>query len=443
MSSPWLNRTVIGAGLTSFLADVGYELATALLPSFLLVLGLPFGVAAQVMGAIEAAAEFLSNAAKLVVGWWSDRVGRRKALVVTGYALTGSAFALCAAATAWPLVLVAKCLAWLGKGIRGPLRNAIITDAVDPAHRGKAFGFHRAGDTLGAVLGPVIAAWLLYTAPGWRWPWGDPGDSYRWAFSLTLVPGLGAAVTFWALVREQRFTPKPGLRLGAAVGALPRGYGRFLVGVGLFGLGDFAHTLLILAATDAWMTTQYGPFMGLTDAADKNLRTVAVFGILLYAWRNLVQALAAFPAGWLGDRIGHRRTLVIGYGVGATTMAGFALLTRFAGGSLAGWVALFALAGVYMAVQEAIEPAIVPDLVPDKRAHGTAYGVMAVVNGLGDVGASLAVGFLFMTAGPAAGLGYAAVLMLAGAAWMATAVRAPGLIPGRGVGCPERGASAP
>src|SRR5688572_22523270 len=192
MPSPWLNRTVVGAGLTSFLADVGYELATALLPSFLLVLGLPAGYAASVLGAIEAAAEFLSNAAKLVVGWWSDRIGKRKALVVFGYALTGSAFALCAVAAAWPLVLAAKSLAWLGKGVRGPLRNAIITDAVDPAHRGKAFGFHRAGDTLGAVLGPLIAAWLVWSNPP---SFGGErlADTFRAAFWFTLVPGLGAA----------------------------------------------------------------------------------------------------------------------------------------------------------------------------------------------------------------------------------------------------------
>src|SRR5579883_2687771 len=400
-SSPWLNRTVVGAGLTSFLADVGYELATALLPSFLLALGLPFGAAAQVMGAIEAAAEFLSNAAKLLVGWWSDRIGRRKALVVFGYALTGSAFTLCAAAASWPPVLAAKCLAWLGKGIRGPLRNAIITDAVDPAHRGKAFGFHRAGDTFGAVLGPAIAAAVLYGLPA---AGGEPARGYRLAFLFTLVPGLGAAAAFALLVRERRFTPKPGLRLQASVAALPRGYARFLVGIGLFGLGDFAHTVLILAATHA---------LPAAVPAD----TAAAAGVLLYAWRNLVQALAAYPAGWLGDRIGRRRTLAIGYVTGAVAMAGFGLLAGFAPGSFAGWVALFALAGAYTAVQESLEPAIMPDLVPGKEMHGTAYGVLAVVNGLGDVGASLAVGFLFMTLGPAVGLGYAAALMTAGAAW--------------------------
>lgn len=394
-SSPWLNRTVVGAGLTSFLADVSYELATALLPSFLLVLGLPIGYAAQVLGAIEAAAEFLSNAAKILVGWWSDRIGKRKALVVFGYALTGSAFALCALAVSWPLVLVAKSLAWLGKGIRGPLRNAIITDSVDPAHRGKAFGFHRAGDTLGAVLGPLIAAGLLWQLPSVA----EPRETYALAFWFTLVPGLGAALTFALLVREQRFAPKPGLRLGASLAAMPTDYRRFLVGIGVFGLGDFSHTLLILAAT-AHLHSHAMP--------------VAVLAILLYAWRNLVQALAAFPAGWLGDRFGHRSVLLAGYLIATIATAGFAWLIPNAPDWLAGWIVLFALAGVYMAIQESLEPAIVAELVPDKALHGTAYGALAVINGLGDVGASLLVGWLVLAFGWSAGLLYAAAMMLAG-----------------------------
>jgi MFS family permease len=404
----WLNRTVIGAGLTSFLADVGYELATALLPSFLLLLGLPFGHAAQVMGGIEAAADFLSNAAKLVVGWHSDRVGKRKALVVTGYALTGGAFALAAIATAWPLVLAAKCVGWLGKGIRGPLRNAIITDAVDPAHRGKAFGFHRAGDCAGAVVGPLIAAWLLSSVPtSWftdLFP-NDPAGPHRAAFWLTLVPGLLAAVTFAVLVREKRFTPKPGLRLGASVAELPTNYKRWLIGVGLFGLGDFAPTILVLTATQALTTA--------TGAKD-----AAVVGILLYALRNGVQAVAAFPAGWLADRFNPLLILVLGYMLGAASMCGFVGLLRYESVSAVGWIVFFALSGVYMAVQETVEPVIVSALVPDKRSHGTAYGVLAVVNGFGDVGASLTVGFLAMTVLPAVGLAYATLLMAIGGLWM-------------------------
>src|SRR5262245_45198423 len=117
--SGWFNRTVIGAGLTSFLADVGYEMATAVLPAFLRLLQIPPEAVGLVLGFIEGTADLLANAVKLAVGWYSDRIGARKAFVVSGYALTGTAFALCALAVSWPLVLVAKSLAWVGKGIRG------------------------------------------------------------------------------------------------------------------------------------------------------------------------------------------------------------------------------------------------------------------------------------------------------------------------------------
>ena len=164
-ASSWLNRTVLGAGLTSFLADVGYEMASAILPAFLLMLGLPQDLVARVIGLIEGTADLLSNVVKIAVGWYSDRIGKRKTFVVGGYALTGSAFALCALAVSWPLVLVAKSLAWIGKGLRQPLRNAILADAVEERDRGKAFGFHRAGDTLGAIAGPLIASALIAWMP--------------------------------------------------------------------------------------------------------------------------------------------------------------------------------------------------------------------------------------------------------------------------------------
>jgi MFS family permease len=421
MKPTWLNRTVIGAGLTSFLADASYELATALLPSFLMILGLPQGQAAQVLGAIEAAAEFISNAAKLLVGWWSDRIGKRKALVVFGYALTGVAFALCAVAVSWPLVMLAKSLGWLGKGIRGPLRNAIITDSVDPAHRGKAFGFHRAGDTFGAVLGPLLAAFLLLQISGSANHPTDVRQPYVAAFWFTLVPGMGAAITFWLLVREQRFNPKPGLRLGASLSAMPTDYRRFLVCIFLFGMGDFSHTLLILVASQ-YASPELTSWIPNIEAVNPVTRA-AIAGILLYAWRNLVQAVAAFPAGWLGDRFGHRQMLILGYLLGAATMCGFATIVRWEQTHALGWLLLFAFAGVYMAIQESLEPAMVADFVPDKQLHGTAYGVLAVVNGLGDVLASLVVGWLVLMFGWSIGLGYAAAAMTLGAIGMAARIR--------------------
>jgi len=401
--APWLNRTVLGAGLTSFLADVGYEMATSILPAFLLVLGIHQEVVARIVGLIEGTADLLSNAVKLVIGWFSDRIGKRKAFVVGGYALTGSALALCALAVSWPLVLVAKSLAWIGKGLRQPLRNAILADAVDEKDRGKAFGFHRAGDTVGAIAGPLIASALIAGMPA-SW-FTTPDEPYRVVFLVTLIPGLGAALAFALLIREQRFTPKPGLRLGASLKMLPASFRRFLAPVFIFGLADFSHVLLILAAT-----------MLLTPAS--GLQNAAATAVALYAVKNGAGALAAFPAGVLGDRLGHRGVLVGGYLIGVVTMAGFLILFLTETRSVLWLGVLFALAGVYVAVQEALEPAITADRVPDRAIRGTAMGVLATVNGIGDFVASVAFGELVYRTEPAMAFAIAAAVMLLGTVWL-------------------------
>ena len=321
--------------------------------------------------------------------------------------------------------MLAKSLAWLGKGIRGPLRNAIISDAVDPAHRGKAFGFHRAGDTLGAVLGPLIAAVFIAWVP--QKFFGGIANAFYSAFWFTVIPGIGAAIVFWLLVKEIRFTPKTGLRLGASLGSMPGKFRSFLIGIGLFGIGDFAHSLLMVVATAKLgdvdfafvVETVDGKYQATGTLLNINRDGLAI-SLILFAWRNFIQALAAFPAGWLGDKYGHRTILTFGYGLGALTMIGFAVLVTFDPTCREGWILLFALAGIYMAIQETVEPAIVPELVPDKQLQGTAFGVLAAVNGYGDVVASFTVGLTVYYFGWPIALGYAATMMTLGAIWMAS-----------------------
>jgi MFS family permease len=398
-SSGWLNRTVWGAGLTSFLSDVSYEMASAVLPAFLRLLHIPPESVGVLLGWIEGVADLSSNAVKLIIGWYSDRIGHRKPFVVAGYALTGVAFVLCAAAVSWTLVLLAKVIGWIGKGLRGPLRNAILADAVPPQHVGKAFGFHRAGDTLGAIIGPLLGAGLLAFLPS-EW-FAHPDEPYRFIFVLTVIPGLAAAVTFAVLVREQRFTPRPALRFTSSLRSLPKDFRRYLLPVFVFGIGDFSHALLILTA-GILLTPIYG------------MQSAAAWAGVLYAIRNAAGALTAYPAGWLGDRLGRRRVLVAAYLLAAAVMLGFTLLT------LNGWThpailaLLFTLAGVYIAIEEALEPAITADLVRDRSLRGTAMGVLATVNGLGDFIASVAVGSLFLWGQPYA-YATAAALMFLGA----------------------------
>jgi len=391
----WLNRNVIGMGLTSFLSDAGHEMATAVLPSFLAVIGAP----AAALGLIEGVADAISSFVKLGAGWYSDRIGHRKGIAVGGYLLTGVAKGLFALASAWPLVLVGRTIAWFGRGIRGPLRDAMLAESVPAESRGKAFGFHRAGDTLGAIAGPLLAVGLLALLQGRAG--ADPSAPFRLIFWLTLIPGVSSALAFALLVTERRRAPNHDLRFWATLRSLPRPYFRLLTGVGLFGIGDFAHTFLILAATQLLTPTH-----GVVRAAQ--------IAALLYVARNVIYAGASFPIGAWSDRIGRRGLLTAGYIAGALVAAGFAAAFLFHLRSLPYLLLLFCLAGAYIAAQDALEGAITADFVAGV-ARGTGYGLMATVNGVGDLVASAVVGLLWTAVSPVVGFGYAAVLMLAGA----------------------------
>jgi len=391
----WLNRNVVGMGLTSLLSDAGHEMATAVLAGFLAVIGAPV----YALGIIEGVSDALSSFVKLGAGWWSDRLGHRKAITTAGYALTGGAMALFAAAVSWPLVLVGRLAGWFGRGIRGPLRDAMLAESVAPGDRGKAFGFHRAGDTLGAIIGPLVAAGLMFSLQPYASE--NPSMPFRIIFLLTLVPGLGSAVAFGLIVREKRRPANHGIKFWASVRALPRNFRRFLVGVGVFGAGDFSHTLLILAATQL-LTGAHGAV------------TAAQIAALLYALRNVLYTAASYPVGALSDRFSRRGLLVLGYVLGAVVMAGFVVVFLTSTSSIIWLAVLFSLAGVYIAVEDALEGVLTADLVPEESIRGTAYGVMGSVNGVGDFLSSAVVGLLW-SASPVWGFAYAAVAMLLGA----------------------------
>jgi len=404
----WLNRNVFAFGLTSFLSDFCHEMATAVLSQFMQAIG----ASAAALGFIEGAADAASSFVKLGAGYHSDRIGHRKGWSVIGYALTAIATAVFTLAFAWPLILVGRAVGWLGRGIRGPLRDAMLADSVEPQDRGKAFGFHRAGDTAGAVVGPLVAfallslaashpgvmqaiiAWLpgLSTAAGWP---------FRVIFLLTLVPGLLSVATMAFMVREKRRTPNNEMQFWGTIRSMPKAYRSFLLAVGLFGIADFAPTLMILRAT-----TVLEPKMGLLGAAQ--------VATLLYTLRNVVYALASFPIGALSDRFSRTRYLAVGYGVAVVTFLGFAFVVP----AVWWFVIFFSLAGVFIAWEDTMEGVAVRDYVKTEIA-GTAYGVLGVVNGLGDFVSSLVVGLLWVAIGPMAGFIYAAGVGLAGTVLMA------------------------
>ena len=376
----WLNRNLAGMGAASFLSDLGHEMATAILPGFLVSIG----ASPAALGTIEGVADAVSSFVKVGAGYASDKTGIQKPIAVFGYTLTGLAKGSFALATSWLHVLAGRVVGWFGRGIRNPIRDAMLAASVEPESYGRAFGFHRAMDTAGAVLGPLVAVLLLKTF------------SFRQIFLVTLIPGLLSAVAFATLVKVTANGPNHHLRFWRSLRDLPKRYKGFLAAVGIFGIGDFAHTLLILRAMQ-----MLAPSLGTAKAGH--------VAILLYVFHNVLYAVTAFPLGALGDRVSKRILLAVAYLISAAMGVGLVFpLTSF------GYLALlFALGGIFIAMEDALEAAIAAELLPPKL-RGTGYGVLATVNGVGDFVSSIVVGALWVHLSPAAGFGYAAVLSVVG-----------------------------
>jgi len=383
-------------------------MATAVLPQFLQAIG----ASAAALGFIEGVADAVSSFSKLGAGYWGDKTGNRKNLTVIGYALTAFSKAVFAFAFAWPLILVGRTVGWLGRGMRSSLRDAMLADSVTEQHRGKAFGFHRAGDTAGAVAGPLAAFLLLSLIsnhpgiaqlPGRLFPFlsGATGAKFRVIFLLTLVPGILSVATMAFLVKEKLRSPNHGLRFTGTVRSMPREYRMFLLAVGVFGMADFAPTLMILRAT-----TVLGPDIGFLEAVK--------LSTLLYTLRNVVYAAASYPIGALSHRFSRSHYLATGYAVAVVTFTGF----LFAASSVLWFALCFALAGVFIAWEDTMEAVAVRDYVDDSIA-GTAFGLLGSVNGIGDFASSIIVGALWTSIGPKWGFAYAVIVGLAGTILMA------------------------
>jgi len=383
----WLNRTVIGIGFASLFSDWSHEIATTVLPAFLATMG----AAAAWLGVIEGVSDGLSSFAKMWSGYYTDRLQRRKPVAVLGYLVTALGTAAFGLATAAWHVLLARACAWLGRGVRGPVRKALLAGSVTRETYGRAFGFERMMDTCGAIVGPATAVVLL-TALHHR---------YSLLFVFTLIPSLLAAGLIAFAVQEKQRAPVPHIAFGERLRLLPAAYRKFLLAVGLFGAGDFAHTLLILLATQ-----KLTPTLGATKAAS--------IAVVLYVLHNVLYASFAFVAGWLADRFKKRHVLAAGYGL-AALMAVAIMTLPFTLWTLA---LIFVCGGIYVAIEETLEDSFCAELV-DEAHHGMAFGVLATVNGLGDMLSSIVVGALWAGLGTTVAFGYSAVLFVAGACLVA------------------------
>jgi MFS family permease len=378
----WLNRTVIGIGLASLCSDWSHEIASAILPAFLATMG----AAAAWLGFIEGTADGIASFAKLASGYYTDRLPRRKPIAVAGYVLTAIGTASIGFASGAWQVLLARATAWLGRGVRTPVRKALLAAAVTRESYGRAFGFERMMDTCGAIVGPLTALLLLQLLR----------HDYARILALTIIPGLAAAALMAFAVQERQRAVTARDPFGVAFQALPRRFRRLLVAVGLFGLGDFAHTLLILLAVQQ-LTPIYGAAMAATAAT------------ALYILHNVLYAAFSMVAGALADRMHKGRLLALGYAL-AGAMALTIVLVPLTLWALA---LVFALGGIATAVCETAEDSFCAELVDDTR-HGMAFGTMATVNGVGDFASSLIVGGLWTVCGAPVAFGYSAVLFLAG-----------------------------
>lgn len=381
----WLNRTVVGIGLASLCSDVGHEMATAAMPALLASLG----STSLLLGLIEGLSDGVASFAKLYSGLYSDRLRRRKPLAVFGYFLTASGMASFALATRSWHVLLGRVVGWLGRGVRSPIRKVLLTEATTKETYGRAFGFERSLDSAGAVVGPLLALALVHRS------------GVRSVFAYTFIPGVVAALLIMTLVREKPHPAQPHARLLGGMRALPERFRRFLLGVGIAGLGDFSNTLLILWAAQAW-TPRFGA------------ARAAALAMSFYVGFNVVYAASCYVAGSLADRLPKKGVLATGYALAAIPAA--ALL--WPGASFGKFAVVFGVSGLYMGVWETVESATAAVYLP-ASVRGVGFGALETVNGVGDLVSSIVVGALWV-ASPALAMSTVIVTSLLGATIIAT-----------------------
>jgi MFS family permease len=380
---------VFAIGLVSLLNDASSEIIYPLLPVFLVT---SLGASAKAIGTIEGLAESISSLLKLFAGYLSDRLGKRKALVVAGYSLASIARPLLAFAQTWTQVLAIRLTDRVGKGIRTAPRDAMIADTVRTEQRGIAFGFHRAMDHGGAVIGPLIGYLLvvLFVAKS-REP--TTGEFSR-IFLVASIPALIAVVVAAVFMRESPVKPAHGTEVvKLSLRGFDSNFKRFLFVLALFTLSNSSDSFLILRAVDSGVSVAMVP--------------------LLWAAHHAMKVLSSLFGGDLSDRLGRKRLIVSGWILYAAVYAGFAFATQ----EVSLWI-LFLIYGIYFGLAEGAEKALVADLVrPEQR--GTAYGLYNLAFGITVFPASLLMGMIWDWKGPTLAFlisaslgGMAAVLLL-------------------------------
>jgi MFS family permease len=355
-----ISRNVIVLGWVSFFTDVASEMLYPVIPLFLVG---TLGASPALLGIIDGIAEGGSSVLRWLAGAMSDRFRRRKPFVTVGYtlsALSKPVMGLAAVAGGWPLFLLGRSADRLGKSIRTSARDALIADSTEPQHRGVAFGLHRAMDTCGAILGPLLALLIVVLRPG---------TPLQWLFFVALVPGLLSSLLAFLAVRDIPHKADPTAKPPTILQRFPKPLWHLIAAATLFSLGNSSDSFLILRSKE----------LGLTFPQV----------ILAFALYNVVYALGAMPLGKLSDRIGRKPIVVTGWIVYAAVYLGFSL----AKSSSAPWV-LLGIYGLYQALTEGVTKAFITDVVPKEQRAG-AIGLFYTVTGVGQLVASVAAGALW------------------------------------------------
>jgi MFS family permease len=391
-----LPRNVFAIGLVSLLNDASSEIIYPLLPIFLSSV---LGASALAIGAIEGAAESISSLLKLFAGYFSDRLGKRKALVVFGYSLAGFGRPLLAFASSWYQVLAIRLTDRAGKGIRTAPRDAMIADTVAVEQRGLAFGFHRAMDHSGAVIGPLLGYGLVFWfAANRNAPTAHDFTNIFLAASIPALAAVAVAIFFLResapkVIKEEANRPRLSWR------GFDGNFKRFLLVVALFTLSNSSDAFLLLRAQTAGVSVMAIP--------------------LLWAAHHASKVLSSLWGGDLSDRLGRRRLIVSGWILYAAVYAGFAFVSN----EISVWV-LFLVYGIYFGLVEGAEKALVADLVrPEQR--GTAYGLYNLAFSITVLPASVLMGAVWDWKGPATAFLLSAALGATAAVLLLILVRTP------------------
>lgn len=372
-----LGRNIAVAGWVSFFMDVSSEMIYPLVPLFLASV---LGVNKSMIGLIEGIAESTASLLKVFSGWFSDRIGNRKWLMATGYAISTLSRPFAALAAGWHPVMASRFIDRFGKGVRTAPRDAIIAESTDMSSIGRAFGFHRSMDTLGAVAGPALAFWLLSIT----------SNNYRTIFWLSMIPAVIAVLLIVCFIsKTKQAVPTALKRPQLSWRLFDRRFRFFVIIAAVFALGNSSDVFLILRAQQSGITSTMIP--------------------VVYLMFNLVYALSSFPLGILADRFGKKRMIWIGFVLFAGLYFGFGKAT----GSLSIWL-LFGCYGLFMGMTEGIQKAYLTSIIPSEF-KATAFGLYNTVVGIAALPASFIGGWLWDHVSPSATFYYGACMAITAA----------------------------